>query len=198
MRTSKASAQRQWYDLFFGRRGQEEVKRWALLLGRFLLAFSDIEGGINYGLGWFSKESDTFIRLGLGRRIEHLGKITREIVGISDDARESLMAALAATKDLSKMRNVIAHTPVLFTSTKQASGEWTHSYEMNSIRGTKIDVEKMRELLKQARGLREHIWNAVSRAHHERDDTIANDARNARRRAARRAKAAKQKKVNAH
>jgi hypothetical protein len=196
-RGAKASAQKQWYDLAFGRRGQEEHERWASLLGRFLLSFSDIENGINFGLEWLSDESETFIRLELGRRIEHLGKITREMVGISDDARENLIAALAATKDLSKTRNVIAHTPVLLTSHKQASGEWTHGYEMNSKRGITIDVEKMQELLNQAEGLREQIWGAVSRVRRERAQTFAKEERNARRRAARRAKAAKHKKINA-
>jgi len=149
--------------LFFGPEGETERKNWVTLIGRFMVAFGDIENITLLALERISSESlmRTARSLQLTKRIELLSEILGSKESISDEARANFIKSLAGAKKLSEMRNIIAHNPLLLTVHLDSPGELIAGHEIVSARNedSRITAKRMQELVEQAEKTRTHLFD---------------------------------------
>jgi hypothetical protein len=131
-----------------------EKETWALLIGRFMMVFGEIENFTLFALQRISTDSimETASSLLLQKRIELLIEVVGGREGISNEARENLIKILVSVKHLADKRNLIAHNPMLLViRTESPSDEMMGQGVISSSRNEnkKITLDMMKDLVEQ-------------------------------------------------
>lgn len=143
-------------------------KDWAILVGRLVLAFGDIENLTMLAISRISADSilDTARSLLLGKRIELIQEILVDKSAISESARSDFIKELTTLKGLLDKRNLIVHNPlVLQMYQDDRTGEWVAQGAIASLRNEekKISVEELSALVERVEACRTRLFDVYGR-----------------------------------
>src|ERR1700730_15439360 len=98
------------------KRWEDPSKKWAPLVGRFVLSFGDIENVTYLALRQLPKDKifKTTSSLGFGMRVDLVIELVKDHGEIGKRLSERFVDKLKAAKKLSETRNLIEHSPVVF------------------------------------------------------------------------------------
>ena len=152
--------------LLDARRAERPV--WEMLVGRFMLAFGDIENATLLALERISSDSimRTARSLLLAKRIELLTEILEAKEGISASARADFIETLARVKSLADKRNLIAHNPLILEFYEHGhTGELVSQGVIASTRNEnkRINIGTMQKLVQQLEECRTLLFDQYGR-----------------------------------
>ena len=160
-----------WAEQLTGRaradweRMQREIEEWALLIGRSITAFGEIELVTYKFLALLPKDtlSNTTARLRFSQRIDLLIEIIDGRVERTSD-HDAIRRSLLDAKKLAEKRNIMAHNPVLLTIFSNARMD-DHLMQRSIVAARHgeplIDLAEMKELAAACENLAATMWKQM-------------------------------------
>jgi len=158
------------------RRLRRERKTWGALVGRFVLAFGDVENVTYLALLQLPKDKifDTTSTLGFGKRIDLVIELIAGHRELTEDLRKSFATTLTSAKKLSDLRNIVAHSPLMMMIYAHPKEGWTHhEMALGNVRNRRrgISLKQLRVATGQAEALSKKLYRLYSKVH----KAVAND-----------------------
>lgn len=119
-------------------------EKWRPWVGRFVMAFGGVENVTYSALKQLPKDQihRTAWKLGLGWRIDLVIELIPGLERTSEDLKTRFVGLLKRSKQLSDIRNKIAHSPLMLTVYEHPSEEWSfiHQLTLASIKNPEDSV----------------------------------------------------------
>lgn len=136
---------------------------WSEPIGRVFLAFGSIEHAVLIGLRDIPKDKfqRTVVRMPLASRIELLIEI---IESRSEVPYFVFIDALKKAKELAKLRNILAHNPLVL-EVYEAQGNFLTTEVIAAMHNEKhrMSFTELNEFVKEAEGLAEQLYECLAR-----------------------------------
>lgn len=143
-------------------------QKWAEMVGRFILAFGDIENITYICLSRLPKDSiyKSVSKLRFAQRVDLLLEILRGQDGLAQTLVEQFANQLEDAKTLAKVRNTVAHSPLMCVIYEHPTEEWRHiEYRVaNSMNEDKyVTLESLADTTKQTEKLAAGLYVLVEK-----------------------------------
>jgi hypothetical protein len=137
---------------------------WSEPIGRVFLAFGSIEHAVLIGLRDIPKDNlqRTVVRMPLASRIELLMEI---IESRSEAAYFVFATALKKAKELAKIRNILAHNPLVLEVYETGDGVFLTTEVIAAMHNDKhrMSFTELGEFVREAEGLAEQLYECLAR-----------------------------------
>jgi len=152
------------------KRWQDPRKKWAPLVGRFVLAFGDIENVTYLALRQLPKDKifQTTSTLGFGKRVDLVIELVKDHAEIGKRLSERFVEKLKAAKKLSETRNLIAHSPVVMKVYHHPKEGWTHreiAVANAKNHDREVSLAGLRQGVTQSERLAKSLYNLYGKIH---------------------------------
>jgi hypothetical protein len=150
------------------KRLRSQRKTWGGLVGRFVLAFGDIENVTYMALSQIPRDTifKSTASLGFGKRADLVSEIVQDHPEVSTAAQNRLVKYLKEAKALSEIRNILAHSPLMLKLYQHP--QWNHA-ELGIAsarnRDKPITLAVLRTNVRKAETLSGKLYRAYSRVH---------------------------------
>ena len=147
---------------------QNQRKAWGGLVGRFVLAFGDIENVTYLALSQLPRDSifKSTSTLGFGKRVDLVIEIVRDHPEVSAFTRALFIRHLKEAKVLSDTRNTLAHSPLVLSLYRHP--EWTHAeLGIGTVRNSDkpVTLQVLRSKTREVEALAKKLHRAYSRVY---------------------------------
>jgi hypothetical protein len=158
------------------KRLRSQRKTWGGLVGRFVLAFGDIENVTYMALAQIPRDAifKSTSTLGFGKRADLVAELVQDHPEVSEAARSRLVKYLKEAKTLSETRNTLAHSPLMLKL--YTHPQWTHAeLGIASVRNREkpITLTILRQSVRKAETLSAKLYRAYSRVYKSIDGAKA-------------------------
>lgn len=147
-----------------------EREKWVGIVGRFILAFGDIENVTYMALLQLPKDRifGTTSKLGFGARVDLVLEIVSGHKEVSDDLKAKFSKELLAAKALADTRNLVAHSPLMMTIYSHPKEEWAHSeMALGNVRNKEsgVSFDRLNGAADQAEALAKALYHLYGEVH---------------------------------
>lgn len=145
----------------------EARNKWGRLVGRFILAFGDIESITYLCIAKIPSERifESASKLFFGKRVELILELLQSKKEVTGRTRELLSTALNKSVKLSIKRNILAHSPIYMNIYEQEhTGELDFQEVIMSLRNQEesITYQELETLVEQAEALSMEVNDAYN------------------------------------
>lgn len=137
---------------------------WSEPIGRAFLAFGSIEHAVLIGLREIPRDKlqRTVVRMPLASRIELLIEI---IESRSETPYFVFATALKKAKELAKIRNILAHNPLVLEVYETGDGNFLTTEVIAAMHNEKhrMSFTELSEFVREAEGLAEQLYECLAR-----------------------------------
>ena len=145
----------------------EARNKWGRLVGRFILAFGDIESITYLCIAKISSERKfkSASKQFFGKRVDFILELLQSEKEVTGRTREFLSTALKKSVELSKKRNILAHSPIHMRIYEQEhTGDLDFQEVIMSLRNQEesITYQGLEKLVEQAEALSMQVNDAYN------------------------------------
>ncbi|MCP3684054.1 MAG: hypothetical protein GY861_15340 [bacterium] len=154
---------------------RERRKKWMPIVGRFILAFGDIENVTYFAIKQLpvDKIYETSWKLNFGTRVDLVLELVNNLTKATAEMKEEFRTLLIEAKQLSVIRNTVAHSPLMLMVYQHKSEEWAfvHEESLANIRNAEnsITIEKLTEYTDRAEVLATELYESYQKIYQIED-----------------------------
>jgi hypothetical protein len=140
------------------------------LIGRFVLAFGDIENVTYLALYQLPKDNifETTSSLAFGKRVQLVMELVANHPEVNDSLREKFIALLKKATKLSETRNHVAHSPLMMKVYHHEAHGWIHEeVELGNVRNRErgVSLKALRTATSEAEKLAKSLYKQYHKIH---------------------------------